>query len=71
MQDSGYFSSKESPIGVLSEPIAFNFLLGESGWRAKQQEVYRQLQARLLHFIELYSQATSFATHFLCSIAHD
>lgn len=44
VQNSGYFSSEESPIGTLREPISFNFLLGESGWRAKQQQIYRRLQ---------------------------
>ena len=42
----------------MKEPIAFNFLLGESGWRAKQQEVYQQLQVWPLHFLIAYKPNT-------------
>ena len=33
-------------MGGLQEAINFGFLLGESGWRAKQAELYRQLNVR-------------------------
>lgn len=49
----GYFA-RQAPVGVLSEPIAFNFLLGENGWRAKQQQLYRELKTSWLTPVELF-----------------
>eukprot|EP00892_Ulva_mutabilis_P008608 jgi/Ulvmu1/6119/UM027_0097.1 len=53
-KNSGYFSQTESPIGRLRQPISFNLLLGEAGWRAKQQELYQKLKRSWLTPVELF-----------------
>ena len=48
---TGYFANDCKPVGAFSEPIAFSLLLGESGWRARQAALYRQLQVCSAQFI--------------------
>ena len=46
LQTRGYFAQQSTPVGRLQSPISFGLLLGESGWRARQAALYRDLQAR-------------------------
>jgi hypothetical protein len=52
LQSRGYFAQEATPVGRLSEPIAFGLLLGEGGWRAHQAQLYCRLKvsaAQQLH----------------------
>lgn len=49
-------------MGRLEQQTSFNFLLGESGWRAKQREIYHQLQARYLHAPQTHARS-AFTLH--------